>query len=243
MSKTRTGRRPSDTRCARRSLVELTAAASCAVDDGLFVMPVSLVAASPDDPPRSERAAKTSDRTVVARQATAPIPVIEPGTLKGEVSRSDELVASDSTVAMLVKIAKDNQNRAFENIKVSMDVALDYAKAFVETPPGSEAAAKHHSRVSPDNFLTILEGAAADFRAESFELMKANVFTTLEYAREVLRTTTAAEFVELSSTQARKQCELILKQTRALKSLTQTITKSSADLQPNDTDLWKRYRK
>jgi hypothetical protein len=229
MSKTRTGRRPGDARCARRSLVELTAAASCAVDDGLFVMPASLVAASPDDPPRSERAAKTSDRTVVASQATAPIPVTVLETLKAEVSRSDELIASDSTVAMLVKIAKHNQTRAFENIKVSLDAALDYAKAFVETPPGSEAAAKHHSCVSLNNFFSILEGAAADFRAESFELMKANVFTTLEYAGEVLRTTTAAEFVELSSAQARKQCELILKQTRALESLAQTITKSSAD--------------
>ena len=229
MSKTRTGRRPSDARCARRSLVELTAAASCAVDDGLFVMPASLVTASPDDPPRSEHAARTSDRTVVARQATAPIPVIMPETLKAEVSRSDELVASDSTVAMLVKIAKDNQNRTLENIKVSLDAALDYAKAFVETPPGSEAAAKHYSRVSLNKFFTILEGAAADFRAESFELMNANVFTALEYAREVLRTTTAAEFVELSSAQARKQCELILKQARVLGSLAQTTARSSAD--------------
>jgi hypothetical protein len=38
MSKTRTGRPGSNTRSARRSLVELTAAASHAVDDGLFVL-------------------------------------------------------------------------------------------------------------------------------------------------------------------------------------------------------------
>ena len=75
MSKTRTRRPASDTRCARRSLVELTAAASRAVDDGLFVTSATLIATSPDDPPRSEHAAKVSDRTVVARQATVPIPV------------------------------------------------------------------------------------------------------------------------------------------------------------------------
>src|SRR5262249_15781074 len=213
----------------RRSLVELTVAASRAADDGLFVMPASLVAASPDDPSCAEHATKTSNRTVVATQATAPIPVTVPETLKAAVSRSDELVASDSTVAMLVKMAKDNQNGAFENIKVSLDAALDYAKTFVETTPGSEATAKDHSRASLNNFLTILEGAAADFHAKSFELMKANMFTPLEYAREALRTTTAAEFIELSSTQARKQCELILKQTGVLKSLAQTVTKSSAE--------------
>ena len=61
------------------------------------------------------------------------------------------------------------------------------------------------------------------------ELMKANVITTVEYARELAGTTTAAEFVELSGTLVRKQCELILKQADALKSLAQTITKSSAE--------------
>jgi hypothetical protein len=60
-------------------------------------------------------------------------------------------------------------------------------------------------------------------------MMKANVITSLEYARELAGTTTAAEFVQLSGTQARKQCELILKQAGSLRSLAQTITKSSPD--------------
>ena len=79
------------------------------------------------------------------------------------------------------------------------------------------------------NFLTVLEGAAAEIHAEALELMNANVITTLEYARELAGTTTAADFVELSGTQARKQCQLILKQASALKSLTQTIAKSGTD--------------
>ena len=49
MSKTRIRRRASDTRCARRSLVELTAAARRAVDDGLFVTSAGLIAAPLDD--------------------------------------------------------------------------------------------------------------------------------------------------------------------------------------------------
>jgi len=227
MSKTRIGRPPSNTRSARRSLVELTAAASRAVDDGLFVMSASLVAASADDPPRSEHAAKVSDRAVVARQATVPVAV--PESLNAAVSRGYELVDSDSTAEMFVKIAKDYQNRAFENIKLSLNAALDHAKDFAETRVGSEAAPKDDGGASLDNFLRVLNGAAAEFRAEALELMKANVITTLEYARQLGGTTTAAEFVELSSAQARKQCELILKQAGALKSLAQTITKSSAD--------------
>jgi hypothetical protein len=228
MSKTRIRRRASETRSARRSLVELTAAASRAVDDGLFVTSASLIAAPPDDSSRSEQAAKTSDRAVVARRATTSVPVAIPESLNAAVSRSDELVDSDTTAEMFAKIAKDYQNRAFESVKVSLSAALDHAKDFVEPRVRSEAA-KDHGSASLDNFLTVLNGATAKFGAEALELMNANVITTLEYARDLSGTTTAAQFVELSSAQARKQYELILKQTGALKSLAETITKSIAE--------------
>ena len=85
---------------------------------------------------------------------------------------------------MVVKIAKDYQNRAFEHIKVSLNAALDHAKNFAETRVGGEAASKGDGGASLDNFLTVLKGATAEFHAEALELMKANVITTLEYARE-----------------------------------------------------------
>jgi hypothetical protein len=226
MSNTRIRRRASDTRSARRSLVELTAAASRAVDDGLFVTSASLIAAPPDDSSRSEQAAETSDRAVVT---TTSVPVAIPESLNAAVPRSDELVDSDTTAEMFVKIAKGHQNRAFESVKVSLNAALDHAKDFVEPRVRSEAAPKDHGRASLDNFLTALNGAAAEFGAEALELMNANVVTTLEYARDLSGTTTAAQFVELSSAQARKQYELILKQAGALKSLAETITKSIAE--------------
>jgi hypothetical protein len=230
MSKTRTRRPASDTRPARRSLVELTAAASRAVDDGLLMTSANLIDASPDDPRRSEHSANVPERTVVARQAAAPIPVAAPQSLNAAASRTSELADSDSTAKMVVKIAKDYQNSAFENIKASLNAALDHARDFAETRVGSEGASKGQGGASlENNFLTIFTAAAAEFRAEALELMKANVITTLEYTGELAGTTTAAEFVERSSTQARKQCELILKHTRALMSLAQTIAKSSAE--------------
>ena len=215
MSKTRIRQRASDTRCARRSLVELAAAASLAVDEGLVETSHSLIAAPPDDSSQSEQAANTSDRAVVARRATTSVPVTLPESLDATASRSDEL-DSDTTAEMFVKIAKDYQNRAFESVKVNLDAALDHAKDFVEP---------RHGGTSPDNFLTALNGAAAQFGA-ALELVSANVITTLEYARDLSGTTTAAQFVELSSAQARKQCEMILKQANALRSLAESITKS-----------------
>ena len=227
MSKTRIGRRASNIRSARRSLVELTAAASRAVDDGLFVPSTNPIAAPLDDSSRSGQAAETSDRAIGT--TTSLVPVAIPESLNAAVSRSDELVDSDSTAEMFAKIAKDYQNRAFESVKVSLNAALDHAKDFVEPRVRSEAAPKDHGRASLDNFLTVLNGAAAEFGAEALELMNANVITTLEYARDLSGTTTAAEFVELSSTQARKQYELILRQAGRLKSLAETITKSIAE--------------
>ena len=144
--------------------------------------------------------------------------------------RNDELVDSDSSAEMMVKIAKNYQNEAFDNIKVSLNAALDHAKDFVETRVRSEAASKGNGCSGfESNFLTVLEEAATEYRAQAAGLMRANVVTTLEYTRELAGATTLAEFVELSSVQARKQCELILKQAGALKSLARTITKSNAD--------------
>ena len=229
MSEMRTRRSVSSTRSARRSLVELTAAASRVVDDSLFVLSGSGIAVSPDDPARSNTA-KTSGHAIVARQATAPSPAAVPESRNAAGPRNDERVDSDSTAGMMVKIAKDYQNEAFENIKVSLNAALDHAKDYVETRVRSEAASKDNDGSSLEgNFLTVFKEAATEFRAEAVELMKANVITTLEYTRELAGTRTLAEFVELSSAQARRQCELMLKQAVALKSLAQTITKSGSD--------------
>jgi hypothetical protein len=136
--------------------VELTAAASRAVDDGLFVLSSGIAASNP----RSEHTGeKTSDQTILARQAMAPSPVAVLESRNAAAPRKDELLDSDTTTEMMVKIAKDYQNRAFENIKASLNAALDHAKDLVETRVGGEAA------------LTVLKEAATEFRADAVELI------------------------------------------------------------------------
>jgi hypothetical protein len=203
--------------------VELTAAASYAVDDSLFVTSAGLSAFSADEPAQSEQA-PASDLNVVARRATAPSPVGVPEPLNARASSSD----SDSTAEMFVKIAKDYQNRVLESIKANLEAGLEQAKDFEEKRAGSEAASKDHRSAARDGFLTALEGVK-EINAEVLELMKVNALTTLEYARGLANSTTAADFVELSSAQARKQCELILKQAGALKSLAHTMKRSGTN--------------
>jgi len=169
MSRAQKRQLASHTRCARRSLVELTAAASRAVDDGLFVLSSGIAASNP----RSEHTGeKTSDQTILARQATAPSPVAVLESRNAAPLCKDELLDCDTTTEMMVKIAKDYQNRAFENIKASPNAALDHPKNLVETRVGGEAASKDIGGPSLEsNFFTVLKEAATELRADAVELI------------------------------------------------------------------------
>ena len=136
MSHTQRRRRASHTRCARRSLVELTAAASRAVDDGLFVLSSGIAASNPRLEHTGE---KTSDQTILARQATAPSPVavIES---RNATAPKNEFLDSDTATEMMVKIAKDYQNRAFENItEAATEVRADTVELIVQHEPAAGA--------------------------------------------------------------------------------------------------------
>ena len=190
-----------DTRPVRRSLVELTEAASRAAGDGTLVMPIFPIAAAIADAPRPEDV------------ANKPGPVV---------------VASNSTAEMLVQIAKDHQSRVLEGIQLGLSAALDYAKDFVRTPMPDDRDPQDVGG-KPDDNVIAAAGAAAEFRAEAIGIVKAQAATTLDYARDLVVARTAAEFVGASSTLARKQCELMLKQASVLQSFAQGLTKPGAE--------------
>ncbi|WP_445219640.1 hypothetical protein ACKWRH_05530 [Bradyrhizobium sp. Pa8] len=168
MSHTQKRRRASLARCARRSLVELTAAASRAVDDGLFVLSSGIAAPNP----RSEHTGeKTCDQTTLARQATAPSPVAVLGSQKAAALRKKELLDSNTTAGMMVKITNDYQNSALENITASLNAAFDHARDLVETRVGGEAASKDTGSGLENNFLTVLKGTATELRSDTAELI------------------------------------------------------------------------
>ena len=158
-------------RSARRSLVELTAAASRAVDDGLFVLPSGIAAPNP----RSEHTGeKRSDQIILARQTTAPSPVAVPESRNAATPRNDELLDFDTT-EMMVTIARDYQNRAFENIKPSLNAALDDANDLVETRVRGQAASNDIGGFNVgSSFLPVLKEAATEFCADAVELVVQN---------------------------------------------------------------------
>ncbi|WP_245453967.1 hypothetical protein [Bradyrhizobium sp. AC87j1] len=128
--------------------MELTAAASRAVNDGLFVLSRGIAASNP----RSEHiGANTSDQTILARQATAPIPVAELESRNAAAPHKDEIIETDTTTEMMVKVDQDYQHRASENLKASLNAALDDAKGLAETRVGGEAASKHTGGSRPES--------------------------------------------------------------------------------------------
>src|SRR5438105_9767069 len=104
------------------------------------------------------------------RRLPSPVAVLE--SRNAAAPRKDELLDSDTTTEMMVEIAKDYQNRAFENIKASLNAALDHAKDLVETRVGGEAVSKDIGGSSLEsNFSTVLKEAATEVRADAVELI------------------------------------------------------------------------
>jgi hypothetical protein len=212
-----------DRRPVRRSLVELTEAASRAADEGVVMMPSSLVMISPDivdvTPAPARKAVPRKAAPRVAKAAAEPPP------------RAAALPRSGSAAEMLAQIAKDQQARALDNIRLGFAAALDYAKDLSRTPipadrdPPPDKAKTEDNKTDNKTEANPLAGAAAEYRAEAVELASANLTATLDYARDLVGVRTGAEFVALSSALARKQCELMLKQAAVLQSFARKATK------------------
>ncbi|TYO66496.1 hypothetical protein FXV83_11185 [Bradyrhizobium hipponense] len=206
-------RQPADiARARRRSLVALTAEVSRAVDEGL-AMPPGSVTVDRQDAPQIAQAAPASTTVPTQEAASVIAATIEP--------------PGSTTADLILDMAKDCQARALEGMKAGAHVALDYAKDLAK-PRLAGGAPEVEGVAAAESHLIEAIGTAAECRTVVLELMKVNAGATLEYARELGRATTFADLVELSSAHARKQCELVLKQTELLKSLAQNIAKPGA---------------
>jgi phasin protein len=207
-------------RPTRRSIVELTNAACRAAGDGTD-------AALPSSPPlpafaQEPRRAELSCR--VEAEDRSPPPMSSKRDLDlshPTASGSCELNASDSTADMAVKIAKACQADALDDIKLGLNAALDYAAELARGRAASDAAAGVAAAGADDDVRNTL---ATEYRAEAVALMTTNMATGLALAHQLLHAKTSAEWIELASTHARMQCEMMLQQGRALRSLARGVT-------------------
>ena len=80
---------------------------------------------------------------------------------------------------------------------------------------------------SADKTASAAAKIADEYGAKVFTLMLANVNNTLTYAQRLVNVKTPNEFFEVSTSQAGKQWEFIIKQTAELGSIAQRMATSS----------------
>jgi hypothetical protein len=126
-----------------------------------------------------------------------------------------------------------------ENTGVNIDTSRDYAtvppRAGLPLSFSSETDDQLREReiesvaLQQDRQLLATAKATQDYRVKTLELMTANVKANLEYATKLKKLRTPFEFIELSTTHARKQFALIMSQTVALGALSRSLTMANAE--------------
>jgi hypothetical protein len=125
-----------------------------------------------------------------------------------------------------------------ENAGVNINSSLDYANALAnasaplsvpsEATDQPRAQEVQSEMLQQRRQLLVTAQAAQEYRAKAFELMTANVKANLDYANKLGKLRTPLEFIELSTTHAQKQFELIISQAAAMGALSRSLTKASA---------------
>ena len=238
-------RQPAHARPVRRSLVELTAAAvSSAARDGVRVTSPAPIATFFEDLKAGETAAENAD------QLTTNITVAPPATGRAEASAviqlphpADALTSSsavsnsaDGTTEMAVEAVEDHRAPVLQNLKVCVSASpgdvKDIASRELPTGPALEPATleanSSHGAVSSEKTILAATIAAtvADYQAKAFGYAEANMSAALEYAQQLVNLRSASDFIKLSSTHARIQIELMIKQSSELRSLAMNLTPS-----------------
>jgi hypothetical protein len=215
-------RQPAYARPVRRSLVELTAAAvSSAARDAVRVTSPAPIATFFEDVKAGETAAENSD------QLTTSITVAPLATGHAEASAviqlphpADALTSSARTISnstdgaaeMAVEAVEDHRAPVLQNLNVCVSASPDDVKdiASPKLPTGAATIA----------------ATVADYQAKAFGLTEANMSAALEYAQQLVNLRSASDFIKLSSTHARIQIELMIKQSSELRSLAMNLTPS-----------------
>jgi len=128
MNKPSSRRPPSSRPSARRSLVELTAAASRAAQEGLPVAPLEPAAIAVDPtPPRADVAQALGAETVAEREV-AEAPVVLPDVRKPS---ADQLAEFEEPVAASVGAAARYRAASLELARESLETSIDHARGLI----------------------------------------------------------------------------------------------------------------
>ena len=239
-------RQPAHARPTRRSLVELTAAAvSSAAFDGVRATSSAPIGSFFEGVRAGETAAEKSD------QLTTNITVAPPAARRADASAviqlphpADVLTLSaravsnsaDGTTDAAVGAVEDHGAPVRQNLKDCVsaspgdvkDVASPELPSGPALEPATQEANRSHGAASAEKTIpaATIATTIADYQAKAFGLTEANMNAALDYAQQLVNLRSACDFVRLSSTHARVQIELMIKQSGELRSLVMDLTPS-----------------
>jgi len=123
---------------------------------------------------------------------------------------------------------------------VARDFAEKSAARAKDTLAKAQAAAEETTKVMERSYSTASRGAA-DFNLHLLEMAQENMNAAFDFARQLTRVKSPTEFLELSTTQVRKQFETFSGQTQQLTALAQKATTDAA--QPLHAEVAKTFNK
>jgi hypothetical protein len=176
-----------------------------------------------------------NERTKEADDAV--VPRLRAGkNLNGGPGQEDDLILPqlDEVTATAAKAAKHYCSSMLEQMSVNINAALNYANGLAQAslaPVNAAAGQPREAKATPKikNEPLIPAKAAEEYRVRAFELMTANVNATLEYAQQLASVRSPTEFIELSTSHARKNMELIMKHAAALGELSHSLATTNAE--------------
>jgi phasin len=107
-----------------------------------------------------------------------------------------------------------------------------------DTYEKAQAAAGQATDLLKSTYATAAK-CATDYNLKVLEIARTNTSTAFDYAQKLLGVKSPAEFVELSTAHARKQCEAMTAQTKELAALAQKATTEIAE--PLKTGVTKAF--
>lgn len=100
--------------------------------------------------------------------------------------------------------------------------------AFAKDVSEKTKAAEETSKVVKQTFFSVAKGAA-EFNVQWIEMVRANINSNLDFARQLISVKSAPESLELCSEHARKQFETFAEQTQHLMGLAQKAATDAAE--------------
>lgn len=196
-------------------------------------------------PPNNEARVHTvAPRPEMTHQAASPTePLWHEQSSGAAGSHGNWLGTATAVTSIAAKAAADYRSWLTEQMKSAVDGAFGYASGLVSlslatgrNTAGRSAGSSEDATITSAATEDSAEDPAATACTRVFAAMSANWIAGLDYARRLAEVTSPADLILLSTSQARKQVDLLMEQSAALNALSRALVAAPTDAAKNAAD-------